>query len=315
LTAERDNSLAIATGALGEHADLACLLADALRIFQQVLPHSLDWTPIAEAGLRTAREVACPELTAAMHLAIGVAYSGIGNFGRAVAHLRLAYEIYLALGKTRERAHICLVLSTYEQAIGDLRAARAHCAESLRLRQRMGNAPGRTSSLLFLADIEAELGLYANAERKALAALALGRECGYTAGVAGALGILGRAALDRRRLDDANRHFTEQLAVAEHHAFGSRMAIALVGLARVRLHAGLHEEATRFADAAAATARGGGNAAAYVDALNVAGAAHLASSRYRDAVSCHRKAADRDVLGSRGGLVSYVRLYRARAQR
>lgn len=290
LAAEQFNIIATASAAIGSQDELTWALADALRVYQQVRPHGMDWTPIAASALRAAQAKGDVVAKAAMYLAAGMASWGVGRLDQTVTHLAAAVALFR--GMPRERAFALNVLGAAEYARGALKEARTHCAESLRLRRRFGELRGQSSTLVVLSGICADLGQLTRSAAYATEALELAERTGYTAGCAGALGTLGRVAVEQGRHAEAREYYAKQLGLSEDLAFRSRKAIALVGLADVSLKLRRYDEAIATATEAAAVAGTGGNLAAEVDALNVLGAAHLARGRFTEAVSRHRQALD-----------------------
>ncbi|XVS61759.1 NB-ARC domain-containing protein [Actinosynnema sp. CA-299493] len=290
LSAEQFDIIASVSAVAGRDPVLDWALADALRTYQQVRPHGMDWTPVAESALRSAEHEGDRKATAAMHLAVGMANWGIGKLDVTTTHLTSAVLLFRELRMPRERAFALNALGAAEHALGRLQDAQAHCAESLRLRRRFDERRGQSSTLIVLSGICADLGLLPRSAKYASEALALATDTGYAAGVVGALGTLGHVSVQLGQHDEARGHFERQLTMTEDLAFRSRKAIALVGLATVALANRWYEEAIDTANRAATTARDGGNLTAEVDALTVAGSAHLGRDRFTEAFSHFRQA-------------------------
>jgi hypothetical protein len=130
LAAERQN--VIATAAAVTDDGLVVRLADALRAFQQVRQHGMDWTLIADRALRAAWSV--PE-RAAMSVAAAMAYWGIGRPDLTAYHLVEAVDLYRRLGRPRDQAMALHLLGCVEHPLGWLDSALQHCREALRTRR------------------------------------------------------------------------------------------------------------------------------------------------------------------------------------
>jgi tetratricopeptide (TPR) repeat protein len=314
LVAERQNI--VATAAAVTDDALLRRVVESLRVYQTVLPQGLDWTPIADRALRTASTAA---ERADLLAASALAHWGIGELEVTADRLAGAVGLYRTLRMPRERATVLHQLGCVEQQLGRSWLAHRHCTEALRLRRKLGQHHGQASTRVFLGEICADVGQLSQAATHAGTALAIAERTGYTAGAVGALGVLGRVLAQQGSAEAARAHFGRQLSLASELDFGSRCAIALVGLASLAHQEHRHEEALAMATEAATTARDGGNPAARVDAWNVAGTAHLARGRAMDAVALHRSAlrVAEHALYRRGrvdalrGLAAYARAARA----
>ncbi|WP_130346968.1 tetratricopeptide repeat protein [Herbihabitans rhizosphaerae] len=287
LAAEHGNVVDIAITVLEYDRELTWSLADALRAIQQVRPHSLDWTPIAETALFTADD---PEIRAGLQMAAGMADWGVGGLDAATSLFTEAAAVWRELNRPRELCAALQALGAAQYATSNHRGAYEHCEQALRIRRQLSERRGQASTLVFLADICSDLGRLEVAEGYAELAVTHASRLNYSAGVAGALGSRGRILLHRGEHDKADACFERQLALSESLDFGSRQAVALFGRAMVCLRREHFGKALDLAGHAARIAADSGNAVTLTDAWNVTGAAHFRRGGFTESAACHRRA-------------------------
>lgn len=246
-------------------APMAWLLTDALRGCYWLRRHTAEWLAVARVGLAAAAEHGDAGASAAMHLSLGTAHWGTGDYRAAAEHFEHAVEFSRAAGdRFREFSTlgnlggVYAELGSLEEAVQCFRSELAYYAE-------IGDTARRARSLGNLGQTEMRLGRLVEAAADLQAAVELREEIGETRSAANSLGALG---VVHRYLGDLDRaaHFLTRARQLNHdHEDRISEAAALDDLARVHRDAGRPEEALRCAEQALSLAKGSGRVE--IDAL------------------------------------------------
>ena len=244
---------------------MAWLLTDALRGCYWLRRHTAEWLAVAQVGLRAAEERQDAGACAAMHLSLGTAHWGTGDYRVAAGHFEHAVEFSRQAGdRFREFSTlgnlggVYAELGSLEEAIGCFRRELAFHAE-------IGDTARRARALGNLGQTEMRLGRLVEAAADLRAAVELREEIGQTRLAANSLGALGVVHRYLGDLDQA-AHFLERARQLNHdHEDRVSEAAALDDLARVHRDAGRTDEALRCAEQALSLAKGSGRVE--IDAL------------------------------------------------
>ncbi|MEU3646074.1 tetratricopeptide repeat protein [Lentzea sp. NPDC034063] len=244
---------------------MAWLLTDALRGCYWLRRHTAEWLAVAQVGLQAAEERRDAGACAAMHLSLGTAHWGTGDYRVAAGHFEHAVEFSRQAGdRFREFStlgnlgDVYAELGSLEEAIGCFRRELAFYAE-------IGDTARRARALGNLGQTEMRLGRLVEAAADLRAAVELREEIGQTRLAANSLGALGVVHRYLGDLDQA-AHFLERARQLNHdHEDRVSEAAALDDLARVHRDAGRADEALRCAEQALSLAKGSGRVE--IDAL------------------------------------------------
>lgn len=250
-----------------ERADgpMAWLLTDALRGCYWLRRHTAEWLAVAQAGLAAAEERQDAGACAAMHLSLGTAHWGTGDYRAAAAHFEHAVEFSRAAGdRFREFSTLGNLGGVYAE-LGSLEEAVGCFRRELAFYTEIGDTARRARALGNLGQTEMRLGRLVEAAADLRASVELREEIGETRLAANSLGALGVVHRYLGDLDQAAGFLERARQLNHDHEDRISEAAALDDLARVHRDAGRHEEALRCAEQALSLAKGSGRVE--IDAL------------------------------------------------
>jgi DNA-binding SARP family transcriptional activator/tetratricopeptide (TPR) repeat protein len=218
-------------------------LARSLSHFHRWRGHVHNNLTVWRAGLAAAERLTDPAARAEAHLRLGPACARTNDFPEAMAHLRLAADLYHELGNTYREADAHATMTVVLEMQEDYREALAHASEALRLFQSIGDLEGEATGYSSTGWVRALLGDHEQARPDCEHSLMLYRKQGNLFGEASALDSLGYIALRTGRHDDALNHYQEVLAL--HRELGNVYdeATALISLADTYLALGQADNA------------------------------------------------------------------------
>ncbi|MGW6928913.1 ATP-binding protein [Lentzea sp. NPDC054927] len=246
-------------------APMAWLLTDALRGCYWLRRHTAEWLAVARVGLAAAAEQGDAGASAAMHLSLGTAHWGTGDYRAAAEHFEHAVEFSREAGdRFREFSTLGNLGGVYAE-LGSLDDAVRCFREELAFYAEIGDTARRARALGNLGQTEMRLGRLVEAAADLQAAVELREEIGELRSAANSLGALGVVHRYLGDLDQA-AHFLERARQLNHdHEDRVSEAAALDDLARVHRDAGRRDEALRCAEQALSLAKGSGRVE--IDAL------------------------------------------------
>ncbi|MEJ3746829.1 BTAD domain-containing putative transcriptional regulator [Actinomycetes bacterium KLBMP 9797] len=191
-TAEREVLLAVIRLAAGTGFDthlwqLAWTLAD----FFDRRGHWHDWAAVLAAGLAAARRLGDGRAAAYIHRGLGRAHTRMGEFARALSHLRRARYLFTRLDDRTGQAHTQLNLAWTSGRRGSYRGAIRRARRALDLYGAAGHRVGRARALNSTGWYHAQLGEHRLAVRYCGRALTLLRAVGDRRGEANTADSLG----------------------------------------------------------------------------------------------------------------------------
>lgn len=277
---------------------------------------------IAEA-LRIARDLGWRECEAAALDDYGTAMEWVGRLAEAAGHSRESARIFAELGSVDGENRALNSLGDKYHHLGRLREAEDCYRQALQLSERHNLPRRKASDLMDLGALQYSLGQHADAEYNLTRALGMFTELdslmgqiftrywlsrlrwenddarrAYTEALravelsklgdarltgAATLNALSDAEIRLGRLDDAEGHIKQSIAVVSTGGFGFHLAHAQCALARLRAAQGSYEAALDAAHAAQRTAREGGYKLPEISASLVIAEAHWALGQYEQA--------------------------------
>ncbi|NKE63565.1 tetratricopeptide repeat protein [Lentzea sp. PSKA42] len=246
-------------------APMAWLLTDALRGCYWLRRHTAEWLAVAKVGLAAAEQREDASACAAMHLSLGTAHWGTGDYRAAAGHFEHAVEFSRAAGdRFREFSTlgnlggVYAELGSLEDAVGCFRRELAYYTET-------GDTARRARALGNLGQTEMRLGRLIEAADDLRAAVELREEIGEARLAANSLGALGVVHRYLGDLDQAAGFLERARQLNHDHEDRVSEAAALDDLARVHRDAGRRDDALHCAEEALSLAKGSGRVE--IDAL------------------------------------------------
>jgi tetratricopeptide (TPR) repeat protein len=300
LETERGNIVAaVLWAARSGRAAAAWQLADALRGFFYMRRYMSDWLATSRAGLAAARATGDRTAQAGMLASLGMARTGLGQYGLARAH----YQQALALAQEwpQGRAAILGNLGIVYYLRGQLDEAERHYASSLQINRELGNRHGEGIRLGNLAGIYHTAGEFELALRYYGEALAIYRDLGNPHGEALTLCNFADTQRDMGRPQKAIELASAAMAMSVQLKSKVAEALAAKSLAAAYRDLGRRDEALIVARQAVSCGRATGDAALEVASLNVLasierdrGDGATAAIHHADALAQARQAGLRD---------------------
>jgi len=318
LETERGNVVAaVLWAARSGRAAAAWQLADALRGFFYMRRYMSDWLATSRAGLAAARGAGDRTAQAGMLASLGMARTGLGQYGLARGH----YQQALAL--TQEwpsgRAAILGNLGIVYYLRGQLDEAERHYALSLQINRELGNRHGEGIRLGNLAGIYHSAGEFELALRYYDDALAIYRDLSNPHGEALTLCNVADTYRDMGRSQEAIELASTAMRMSVQLKSKVAEAVAAKCLAAAYRDLGRRGEALEVAWQAVSCGRAIGDAVLEVASLNVlasierdSGDGATAAIHHADALAQARQAGLRD--GEIDALIGLARTVYAAGQ-
>jgi tetratricopeptide (TPR) repeat protein/transcriptional regulator with XRE-family HTH domain len=317
LETERANIVAAVLSAARSGRAAAWQLADALRGFFYVRRYTTDWLTTSRAGLAVARAVGARTAQAAMLASLGMARTGLGQYGLALAHYRQG--LALAGEWPRGQAAILGNLGIVYYLRGQLDEAERHYGLSLQINREIGNRLGEGIRLGNLAGIYHTAGEFQQAIRHYRDALAIYREQGSRHGEALTLCNFADTRRDMGCPKEAVELARAALAISAQLQSKVAEALAARCLAAAYRDLGRHDEALAAAQQAISSSRETGDAFLEVASLNALGGIErdlgdgtTAAIHHADALAKARRAGLRE--GEIDALIGLARSFHAAGQ-
>jgi tetratricopeptide (TPR) repeat protein/transcriptional regulator with XRE-family HTH domain len=308
---------AVLWAARSGRAAAAWQLADALRGFFYMRRYMSDWLATSRSGLAAARAAGDRTAQAGMLASLGMARTGLGQYGLARAHYQQA--LALAQDWPRGRAAILGNLGIVYYLRGQLDEAERHYALSLQINRELGNRHGEGIRLGNLAGIYHTVGEFEQALRYYGEALAIYRDLGNPHGEALTLCNFADTHRDMGRPQQAIELASVAMTMSVQLKSKVAEAVAAKCLAAAYRDLGRRDEALDMAQQALSCGRAIGDAALEVDSLNVlasierdSGDGATAAIHHADALSQARQAGLRD--GEIDALIGLARTVYAAGQ-
>jgi len=297
LDAERPNLIATIQH-VAEHgpAQMAWLLADALRGYFWISRTMTEWLAASEAGLAAAKSRGDPYALAAMHLNFGMAHRSRGRYRSSLEHFDEALALARSACWREAQASILVSVGVSHAELGDPAVAVERFGDALALNRLMGRRAGEAVALGNMSMLRNDLGDLGRSNEDGLAALALYRETGNPGGEGIALTNLGINYVHLGQIDHALDHLTRGLAIHDRMGDAYGQIVAHGGLTQLHIAVGRYDAATEHGIVALTLARETGdrsNEAAVLVALATIhcarGETDLARQDYETAIRLARE--------------------------
>ncbi|WP_394618664.1 tetratricopeptide repeat protein [Lentzea sp. JNUCC 0626] len=287
LSAERANVIAAIEFAAAHEGlrPAAWQLADAVTGYLHTHRHDSDLLAVATVALAAARHGNRPA-EAAMLRALGVLHWSVGEYRKAVDHLRPALELHRELDDQAGAGAALTVLGAVHLEDGRLTEAVRCLTEAARLNEPAGGATARVRLGIALL----EMGDPSTARTRLEEALTAATRLGLVHTEAIALNTLGAVHLRLGAFDEAIE--CHEAALERYRALGSRhdQVEVLQNLAAVHRDARRFDDAVSYAGRALELARETGNVRFEADTLNTLATAHSGLGRFDVALRGHTEA-------------------------